>query len=145
MNSYYDAQKGMYIDGSFWLVHPDTGERWNDSTAQAYLANSQSSDAEQQKLQFLKEQKVAEVKRLTYRRLTTEQWQLERAQERLEVAKLAQDSARVASATEVLSNVLAYRESLRQASNDAEAHIMQMSSLEELSNYHYKLDEFAEE
>ncbi len=70
--------------------------------------------------------KVAEIKLEAERRITALDWRLQRAREREQLGE---------TGVETVADVLALREQIRQASNAAEAVVLELNTLEEVTYF----------
>lgn len=70
--------------------------------------------------------KVAEIKVEAERRITALDWRLQRAREREQLGE---------TGVETVADVLALREQIRQASNAAEAVVLELNTLEEVTYF----------
>lgn len=81
---------------------------------------------EQPTLDEAKDASILEIKTEAERRITALDWRLQRAQEREQLGE---------SGVETVSDVLALREQIRQASNAAEAAVATLSSVEDVLGF----------
>lgn len=81
---------------------------------------------EQPTLDEAKATKIVEIKTKAERRITALDWRLQRAQEREQLGE---------TGVEAVADVLALREQIRQASNAAEAVVLGLNTLEEVTYF----------
>ncbi|RJE78133.1 hypothetical protein BGP78_06375 [Pseudoalteromonas sp. MSK9-3] len=135
MNCYYNEIQGMCIEGNFWQVNPVTGANWTAESAAEYIASYEPKEIDQ--LQVNKGEAVERIKAAVAKRLTSTFWRVERAQERLELAKLGSNDALIVAATETLQSELLMREKLREASNLAELDVAEIIDIDELNLFNF--------
>ncbi|KAF7770007.1 hypothetical protein PCIT_a2945 [Pseudoalteromonas citrea] len=140
MNCVYSESKGMCIDGHFWLIHPRTGEKWSSESVAEFIAHYTPESIDE--LALIRADIISQIKRTVASRLTSEYWRVQRAQERLEIAKLTLDDSLVTSATEHLQFELTARENLRQASNLAELDVADITDINELNLFNFIPEEY---
>lgn len=129
MKPTYTPEKGMNIDGNFWMVHPFTGEAWDNDSVDAFIEGYEPSTFGPS-LDELKQQGVLTIKAEAAKRITALDWQLQRANDRFDHAELAgeEGATALAQAETELVAVLEAREAIRVASNDAEAALLALDS-----------------
>ncbi|ESP95466.1 hypothetical protein [Pseudoalteromonas luteoviolacea] len=142
MSCEYFADKGMKIDGNYWLVHPQTGVAWNDTSIADY---KQAYEAQQillaeTRLNDEKSEKLKSIKEAVFDKLSNEQWRVQKAQEHVLSAELAGDQAEIGLCKAHLAELLAQREQLRQASDEAEETLAQISTYEELEEFTFDVN-----
>ncbi|MBQ4864463.1 hypothetical protein J8L98_22485 [Pseudoalteromonas sp. MMG013] len=140
MNCCYNEVQGMCIEGNFWQVNPDTGANWTAESAAEYIASYEPKEIDQ--LQVHKGEAVERIKAAVAKRLTSTFWRIERAQERLELAKLGADETVIMDATEHLKLELLAREKLREASNLAEQDVVDITNIDALNLFNFIPDEY---
>ena len=137
MKPQYTQQNGMQIDGNYWLVHPQTGEGWTDETIAEFIDNYIEPDLSP-KLEDVQQQAIGQIKQQAGVRISALDWQLQRAEDRIahiELTGAEQDA--LAQAEADLLAVLNKRETIRQASNDAEAEVLTLTDVEKLSTFEW--------
>ncbi|MBQ4850984.1 hypothetical protein [Pseudoalteromonas sp. MMG012] len=140
MSCYYNEIQGMCIEGNFWQVNPDTGANWTTESAAEYIASYEPKEIDQ--LQVNKGEAIERIKAAVAKRLTSTFWRIERAQERLELAKLGADDTVIMEATEHLKLELLAREKLREASNLAEQDVVDITNIDALNLFNFTPDEY---
>lgn len=138
MKPQYLNEKGMLIDGNFWLVHPQTGESWEQSSVSEFIDNYQAPDNSPD-IAELKKAAVNTIKQQAAERITALDWKLQRAEDRVSQAELggeAKISALELAEAELLE-VLDTRETIRQASNEAEAELMALEETQTIEQFNW--------
>ncbi|KZN34950.1 hypothetical protein N480_20405 [Pseudoalteromonas luteoviolacea S2607] len=142
MSCEYFADKGMKIDGNYWLVNPQTGVAWNDTTVadfkQAYEA--QQILLEEERFAASKAEKLQEIKEAVFNKLGNEQWRVQKAQEHMLIAELSGDQAALGLSKSQLQELLANRELLRKASDEAELTIAEFTTQAELDAFEFDVN-----
>ncbi|MDK1287376.1 hypothetical protein [Pseudoalteromonas umbrosa] len=142
MSCEYFADKGMKIDGNYWLVHPQTGVAWNNTSIedfkQAYQA--QQIVLAEERLKADKAEQLAAIKEAVFNKLNDEQWRVQKAQEHLLMAELAGDQAEMGLSKAHLAELLSQREQLRLASDEAEQALADISTYEELKEFTFDVN-----
>ena len=132
MKPQYSAENGMLIDGNYWLVHPQTGEGWDEDSIDTFIATYKGPSNEIS-LDDLKQATIAKIKQQAGERIDATNWQLQRAQDRVSQAELLAindaELETLAIAEAELLAVLDNREAIRQASNDAETQVKALDTL----------------
>ncbi|TMP35524.1 hypothetical protein [Pseudoalteromonas rubra] len=135
MNCEYFADKGMKIEGNYWLVHPQTGEAWDEESVASFIAGYQPPHLSEDAIAARKDELVDEIKRAVYACLEAQQWRVTKAQERVQLAQLGGSEAEQAAAA--LQAELAKREALRQKSDEAEQQVADLTSIEALDAFSF--------
>lgn len=91
-----------------------------------YIVDGPGSAQPVPSLDEAKVTKIIEIKTEAERRITALDWRLQRAQEREQLGE---------SGVETVSDVLVLREQIRQASNAAEAVVLGLNTLEEVTYF----------
>ena len=140
MNPQYSNEKGMLIDGNFWLVHPQTGENWEQASVAEFIENYQAPN-NGPSIDDLKKAGVADIKQLAASKITALDWKLQRAEDRMTQAELGGESqiAALDEAETELVEVLKAREAIRQASNEAETALMALEDSAEIEQFSWDL------
>lgn len=129
MKPTYTPEKGMNIDGNFWMVHPFTGEAWDNDSVAEFIESYEASTFGPS-LDDRKQQKVSAIKAEAANRITALDWKVQRANDHISQAELAGEAG--ASALELaeaeLLAVLEAREAIRVASNEAEVKVLALDS-----------------
>ncbi|AZZ99097.1 hypothetical protein [Pseudoalteromonas sp. R3] len=137
MSCEYFADKGMKIEGNYWLVHPQTGEAWDEESAAAFIAGYQPPHLSEEAIAARKDELVDEIKRAVYACLEAQQWRVTKAQEHLLAAELSRDDAQQQEAKTSLQAELAKREALRQKSDEAELEVAELTSIEAIDAFSF--------
>jgi hypothetical protein len=136
MKPQYSNEKGMLIEGNFWMVHPQTGEAWDQTSVADFVENYQAPD-NGPSLDDLKKAAVTEIKQQAAERIVALDWKLQRAGDRVSQAELggeSQLSALEQAETELL-NVLNEREAIRVASNEAEVALLALEDADAVEQF----------
>ncbi|AOT09350.1 hypothetical protein [Pseudoalteromonas luteoviolacea] len=142
MSCEYFADKGMKIDGNYWLVHPQTGVAWNSTSIEDY---KQTYEAQQivvaeERLKAEKANQLAAIKEAVFNKLNDEQWRVQKAQEHLLMAELAGDQAEIGLGKAHLAELLEQREQIRLASDKAELTLADISTSKELEEFTFDVN-----
>ncbi|QTL34103.1 hypothetical protein [Pseudoalteromonas viridis] len=137
MSCEYFADKGMKIEGNYWLVHPQTGEAWDEESAAAFIAGYQPPHLSEEAIAARKDELVGEIKRAVYDCLEAQLWRVTKAQERVQLAQLGGSEAEQAAAVAALQAELAKREALRQKSDEAELEVAELTSIEAIDAFSF--------
>ncbi|MCF6438157.1 hypothetical protein L1077_01760 [Pseudoalteromonas luteoviolacea] len=142
MSCEYFADKGMKIDGNYWLVHPQTGVAWNSTSIEDYKKayEAQQILLAQERLESEKADQLATIKEAVFNKLNDEQWRVQKAQEHLLMAELAGDQAEIGLSKAHLAELLSQREQLRLASDKAEQTLADISTSEELEEFTFDVN-----
>ncbi|KZN53301.1 hypothetical protein [Pseudoalteromonas luteoviolacea] len=142
MSCEYFADKGMKIDGNYWLVHPQTGVAWNSTSIEDYKKTYEAQQIllEQERLESEKADQLAAIKEAVFNKLNDEQWRVQKAQEHLLMAELAGDQAEIGLSKADLAELLSQREQLRLASDKAEQTLADISTYEELEEFTFDVN-----
>ncbi|WP_125781821.1 hypothetical protein [Pseudoalteromonas rubra] len=135
MSCEYFADKGMKIEGNYWLVHPQTGEAWDEESVAAFIAGYQPPHLSEAAIAARKDELVGEIKRAVYDCLEAQLWRVTKAQERVQLAQLGGSEAEQAAAA--LQAELAKREALRQKSDEAELEVAELTSIEAIDAFSF--------
>ena len=136
MKPEYFTDKGMMIDGNYWLVHPQTGKAWTKTAATKFINAWQAPDTSPD-LEALKQAAVRTIKQQAGERISAMNWQLQRAEDRVSLAALggAEQTSELEQAEGVLLEVLNAREAVRQASDKAEADVEALTDAEAIEQF----------
>ncbi|RZM83792.1 hypothetical protein C3B51_05810 [Pseudoalteromonas rubra] len=137
MSCEYFADKGMKIEGNYWLVHPQTGEAWDEESVAAFIAGYQPPHLSEAAIAARKDELVGEIKRAVYDCLEAQLWRVTKAQERVQLAQLGGSEAEQAAAVAALQAELAKREALRQKSDEAELEVAELTSIEAIDAFSF--------
>ncbi|MCF2856461.1 hypothetical protein L1286_03175 [Pseudoalteromonas sp. SMS1] len=142
MSCEYFADKGMKIDGNYWLVHPQTGEAWTDETVQDYYQTYETMQIlqDEERFAYEKQTKLNEIKQAVFQKLNQEQWRVTKAQEHALSASLAGDESAVTDANSKLATLLEEREALRKASDKAELTLCEITTQAELDTFMFDVN-----
>lgn len=129
MKPQYTTEKGMMIDGNYWLVHPQTGESWDESSVADFIDNYVEPE-HGPSLEELKQQTTMKIKQEAGDKIAASDWRLQRAEDRVSHAELttADNSTELQAAEAELLAVLESREAIRQASNAAETELLALDN-----------------
>lgn len=138
MKPQYKNEHGMLIDGNFWLVHPQTGEAWDDASVSEFIENHVEPDNSPD-IDALKKEGVTAIKQQAAERITAIDWKQQRAEERMSQAELGGEDqlAALEVAEAELLDVLHSREAIRQASNEAEAELLALEDAEAIESFEW--------
>ncbi|MBQ4814032.1 hypothetical protein J8M20_21885 [Pseudoalteromonas luteoviolacea] len=142
MSCEYFADKGMKIDGNYWLVHPQTGVAWNDTTVADFKQTYEAQQIllEEERFEASKADKLQEIKEAVFNKLGNEQWRVQKAQEHMLIAELSGDQAALGLSKSQLQELLAKREQLRKASDEAEVIIAEFTTQAELDDFEFDVN-----
>ncbi|TQF71840.1 hypothetical protein [Pseudoalteromonas luteoviolacea] len=142
MSCEYFADKGMKIDGNYWLVHPQTGVAWNDTTVADFKQTYEAQQIllEEERFAASKAEKLQEIKEAVFNKLGNEQWRVQKAQEHMLIAELSGDQAALGLSKSQLQELLAKREQLRKASDEAEVTIAEFTTQAELDDFEFDVN-----
>ncbi|KZN37590.1 hypothetical protein N474_04990 [Pseudoalteromonas luteoviolacea CPMOR-2] len=142
MSCEYFADKGMKIDGNYWLVHPQTGVAWNDTTVADFKQTYEAQQIllEEERFAASKAEKLQEIKEAVFNKLGNEQWRVQKAQEHMLIAELSGDQAALGLSKSQLQELLAKREQLRKASDEAEVTIAEITTQAELDDFEFDVN-----
>lgn len=138
MKPTYTPEEGMNIDGNFWMIHPTTGEDWDEASVAEFI-ESYEPPRIGPTIEERKTQGVQEIKREAAERITALDWKVQRANDRISAADLAGDTGAAAleQAEADLLDVLEAREAIREASNEAEAKLLLLETDEEIDAFEW--------
>ncbi|MCG7536492.1 hypothetical protein [Pseudoalteromonas sp. OOF1S-7] len=137
MSCEYFADKGMKIEGNYWLVHPHTGETWDEASVEAFIAAYQPPNQSEDAIALRKAALIREIKRAVYDCLEAQQWRVTKVQEHLLMAQLSRDDVQQQEATVSLRAELVKREALRKKSDEAEQQVTELTSIEALDAFSF--------
>ncbi|OCQ18965.1 hypothetical protein A7985_22545 [Pseudoalteromonas luteoviolacea] len=142
MSCEYFADKGMKIDGNYWLVHPQTGVAWNDTTVADFKQTYEAQKIllAEERFEASKVDKLQEIKEAVFNKLGNEQWRVQKAQEHMLIAELSGDQAALGLSKSQLQELLAKREQLRKASDEAEVIIAEFTTQAELDDFEFDVN-----
>ncbi|MEJ6474129.1 hypothetical protein [Pseudoalteromonas piscicida] len=135
MKSYYDDQKGMCIEGNFWLVHPQTGEPWNKDSVAQFIDVKAAENKDDSELEAIQQLVIARIKQLAFNKLQSELWRVERAKEHELGHRLSGNEEAAVQARESLQAILQQREAVRIKSDELEKQVLSLSCEADLLNF----------
>lgn len=137
MQPIYFEDKGMCIDGNYWLVHPQTGVSWTADSVADFIANYQGPDLTPD-LDALKSAAVERIKQAAYGEIQAIDWRRQRAEDRLALANLGGIEEDIVAAEQVLQDELQLREAIRLASNEAEQQVSLLEDADSVEQFEWQ-------
>ncbi|KNC67304.1 hypothetical protein [Pseudoalteromonas ardens] len=140
MSCEYFADKGMKIEGNYWLVHPNTGEAWNDESVATFIAGYVPPHLSEEAITSRKTVMIGEIKRAVYDCLEAQLWRVTKAHERVQLAHLGGSEVERTEANAAYKAELEKREALRQKSDEAELQVADLTSIDALDAFSFKAE-----